>query len=479
MPDHKAPGIFIKQVSLLSPSISSVETAIPAFTGYTQKARLRTDSDLILKPMRILSLAEYEHYFGYPQPENGSISVVFSRTVSGMTVLGKIDERLRSKYLMHYSLQLYFANGGGPCWITSVGDYSGNTIVPHELKEGLKKVARKSEVTLLLFPDAINLSSAFDYYDVHTTAIAQAVRLKDRFVVMDVYHDAANGSNWKLDIDGAGGSGGLRNYLSGTAHELRYAAAYFPGIFTGIDFNYKTPGDDASYKENLIKIKGADATNLATLKQKNNTEYMQAMNAVSDIQMLLPASPAIAGIYVKVDKERGVWKAPANINIAGAIAPEYVLNDVEQQNLNVDVVAGKSINVIRSFAGRGVAIVWGARTLGGNDNEWRYISVRRYCLMAEKSIRIALRQFSFEPNDQSLWHRVSTLIQNYLNEQWKAGALQGNTTRDAFFVNVGLGKTMTLTDILNGRMILEVGVAMIRPAEFIILKFVQKMIKKT
>ncbi|MEO9146854.1 MAG: phage tail sheath C-terminal domain-containing protein [Ginsengibacter sp.] len=479
--EYKTPGVYIEEIPHLPPSIASVETAIPAFTGYTEKAQWKEAGDLHNKPWRIESLLEYEQYFGYPSPENGSITVAFTSSGSRNDVNGKVDETLRSKFLMHYSMQMFFANGGGPCWITSVGDYTttGGLIVAQDLKDGLAEVAKINEVTLLLFPDAINLATATDYYDVYSNAITQAVNLQDRFVVMDVYHDVANGNVWDFDINGNGGSGGLRNIISGTTNELKYAAAYFPQIYTGVDYNFKMPGDQSTDNDASIIVTGVAASNLADLKNKNNAQYFQAKNAIASIQMLLPPSPAMAGIYAAVDNARGVWKAPANVNIENAIAPQYLITNDEQQNLNVDAVAGKSVNVIRKFEGRGPAIVWGARTLAGNDNEWRYISVRRYFNMVEESTKNATEQFVFEPNDINTWVRVKSMIGNYLTQQWKSGALMGASTKEAYFVHVGLGETMTEQDIFEGRMIVEIGLAVVRPAEFIILRFMHKMLQES
>lgn len=480
MPEYKTPGVYIEEIPKLPPSIASVETAIPAFIGYTEKAQWKEAGDLTMKPWRIESLLQYEQYFGYPSPENGSITIAFTQSGSRTEVNGKIDETLRSKFLMHYSMQMFFANGGGPCWITSVGDYegTGGQIVTQNLKDGLAEVAKINEVTLLLFPDAINLGTDTDYYDVYDTAIAQAVKLQDRFVIMDVFHDVANLEVWDFDINGAGGSGGLRNIISGTTDELKYAAAYFPRIYTGVDYNYKMPGDQTKDNDASIIITGAAAGTLEELKQANNAQYFQAKGAITNIQMLMPASSALAGIYARVDNTRGVWKAPANVNIDNAIRPQYLVTNEEQEGLNVDTVAGKSINVIRSFSGRGPAIVWGARTLAGNDNEWRYISVRRFFNMVEESSKNATEQFVFEPNDRNTWIRVKSMIENYLTQQWKAGALMGTTTREAYFVKVGLGETMTELDILEGRMIVEIGMAVVRPAEFIILRFMHKMLQE-
>jgi hypothetical protein len=154
------------------------------------------------------------------------------------------------------------------------------------------------------------------------------------------------------------------------------------------------------------------------------------------------------------------------------------VTDQQQESLNVDVDFGKSVNVIRSFVGRGPAIVWGARTLAGNSNEWRYVPVRRFFNMVEESVKKATIQFVFEPNDLNTWTRVKSMIDNFLVQQWKAGALMGTTPEQAFYVKVGLNETMTEVDIWEGRMIVEIGMAVVRPAEFIILKFSHKMLSE-
>jgi hypothetical protein len=191
---------------------------------------------------------------------------------------------------------------------------------------------------------------------------------------------------------------------------------------------------------------------------------------------LLPPSGAIAGVYASVDRDRGVWKAPANVSLNSVISPAEKISQEQQAEYNVDVNAGKSINIIRSFAGKGV-LVWGARTLAGNDNEWRYISVRRLFNFVEESVKKATEQFVFEPNDANTWVRIQAMIENFLTVLWRQGALQGIKPEHAFYVSVGLGKTMTPLDILEGRMIIEIGMAAVRPAEFIILKFSHKMVE--
>lgn len=202
--------------------------------------------------------------------------------------------------------------------------------------------------------------------------------------------------------------------------------------------------------------------------------YRDIVRGVNNTLTVCPPSGAIAGIYALVDNQRGVWKAPANVSLTGVIAPTYALDSDDTDNLNVDATAGKSINAIRSFVGKGT-LIWGARTLAGNDNEWRYISVRRFFNMVEESVKKSTYWAVFEPNDANTWVKVRGMIESYLTQKWREGALAGSTTKDAFFVRCGLGTTMSSQDILEGRMYVEIGMAVVRPAEFIILKFYHKL----
>ena len=198
------------------------------------------------------------------------------------------------------------------------------------------------------------------------------------------------------------------------------------------------------------------------------------MSFISKDLVILPPSGAIVGVYAATDRSRGVWKAPANVSLAATAGVQTIISHEKQENLNVDVVAGKSINAIRPFTGKGI-MVWGARTLAGNDNEWRYVPVRRLYLMVEESVKKATEFVVFEPNDKNTWVRMKGMINNFLTDLWRAGALAGAKPDSAFFVNVGLGETMTAQDILEGRMIVEIGMAAVRPAEFIILRFYHKL----
>jgi phage tail sheath protein FI len=230
-----------------------------------------------------------------------------------------------------------------------------------------------------------------------------------------------------------------------------------------------------SYIDSFVAAIDLRKENIEKLLQENNPIYANLVSAVKKEGIVLPPSAAIAGVYAATDNERGVWVAPANRSLNSVVLDQKVNVTAEDQaNLNVDVTAGKSINAIRSFTGKGT-LVWGARTLAGNSNEWRYIPVRRLFNMVEESVKKATEFVVFEPNDKNTWVRTKAMIENFLNQIWRAGGLAGAKAEHAYIVKVGLGETMTSLDILEGRMIIEIHMAAVRPAEFIILRFMHKL----
>ncbi len=469
---YKTPGVYIEEIPKFPPSIAPVETAVPAFIGYTEKAKDLMDRDLKLKPTRITSMVEYERYFGMPQKEERVTVTIDVKTEDSKQVSQKaiaaLDRTHRSKHVMNYAIQMFFANGGGPCYIVSVEEYKtlGSDLDVTELKEGLVALQKEDEPTLIVFPEAQNLKIG-DFSTIQSLALDQCAKLQDRFVIMDVHGGDVSLSDSKADLRQA-----VINFRSsgiGT-NNLKYGAAYGPNIETILDFAV----DEAKTKVWVATDETPPVEFiLSSLESDNNINYEAARAAIRDLSNILPPSAAIAGIYSAVDGSRGVWKAPANVSINGVIAPTIQFTNAEQDQMNIDA-SGKSINAIRAFTGKGT-LVWGARTLAGNDNEWRYVNVRRLFIFVEESVKKATEPFVFEPNDRNTWVRVQGMIENFLTTLWRQGALQGVKPEHAFYVSVGLGKTMTALDILEGRMIVEIGMAAVRPAEFIILNFSHKM----
>lgn len=210
--------------------------------------------------------------------------------------------------------------------------------------------------------------------------------------------------------------------------------------------------------------------NVNYLQNNRPSIYSEIISGLNGFRVTLNPSGTMAGIYARVDNSRGVWQAPANVGVRNVIGPAVLVTNDQQGSFNIDSLSGKSINVIRNFTGRGT-IPWAARTLDGNSNEWRYVNVRRLFIYLEESIKRASQFVVFEPNDANTWVRTKGMISNFLTDVWRSGGLVGATAEEAFFVNIGVGTSMTSLDVLEGRMIIEIGVAAVRPAEFIILRF--------
>jgi phage tail sheath protein FI len=473
MTTYKTPGVYVEEVFVLPPSVAEVETAVPAFIGYTEKAEADAVNDLILKPTKILSLKDYEHYFGGPKDDGIAISVM-DDDMGHLTVSSFTEPEV--KYLLYYSVKLFFDNGGGKCYITSVGTYqvrptlnltgdgSTNLGTKYGLENGLDAVALKDELTLIVIPEVVNLAAG-DYATLVQAVLTQCGKLRDRFGVFDVF-------DGKKDLSPADQTTN-RGYFGNNF--LKYGAAYYPFIRTTINFCVNSAEDNVTVTQNIaaptaLTKTGSLASFAANGANANAAVYHLVKATLKEHSLVMPPSGAIAGVYAATDTNRGVWKAPANVSLTGVIEPVVKLDNAQQESLNVDATSGKSINSIRALPGKGT-LVWGARTLAGNDNEWRYVPIRRFFMMVEESLDEATRWVVFEPNNANTWAKVRGMIENYLTQKWRQGALMGNTPKDAFYVHCGLGTTMTEQDITEGRMIVEIGMAAVRPAEFIVLKF--------
>lgn len=193
--------------------------------------------------------------------------------------------------------------------------------------------------------------------------------------------------------------------------------------------------------------------------------WVKSFDPLDQITIDIPASGYIAGIYARSDNTRGVHKAPANEVVLGAVDVKIPIGKGEQ-----DILNPKGVNCIRSFSGRGIR-VWGARTIS-SDSLWKYINVRRLFIYLEKSIEQGTQWVVFEPNDEKLWARVRQTITQFLTTVWREGALMGTTPEEAFFVKCDR-TTMTQDDIDNRRLICVIGVAPVKPAEFVIFRIAQ------
>ncbi|HPF10739.1 MAG TPA: phage tail sheath subtilisin-like domain-containing protein [Flavobacteriaceae bacterium] len=650
---YKTPGVYVEEISIFPPSVAQVETAIPAFIGYTKKAK-KSNEDILNVPTKVASVLDFVTYFGgAPEVDITSIELDALKQVSSIN--------LTDKYYLYEAVRMFYANGGGDCYVVSVGSYgetiqNGDGVTTPGFLKGLEAIKKVDEPTLLIAPDA-PLMSQTNMNSLYQAMLAQCNELGDRFAIVDTKentedHDDAvedfrNGigmnylkygavyspwlkANLPRQVDYSDIKGNIN--LSGSPVDLADLVAdanakaladdlddlvedqaeitaavnsILSGAYPSLDAQYEglssilkgdsskanltnlldfyaevidfirdsleigtagpvsishsgsadhlletiqaqlntsaTTGAINDVVQEIIKMED-DSTNLTSAlaiasatgidydtdpttattnyfgtgtsntekiaphvndianmwgSLKSAVDYIVAtsqsfvdsyedsaieaipalktiVTAIANEYLTLPPSSTMAGVYARVDNDRGVWKAPANTSLSNVVGVTTLINKKEQEGLNVDVVAGKSVNAIRPFTGKGI-MVWGARTLAGNDNEWRYIPVRRFFNMAEESIKKATEQFVFEPNDRNTWVKVRAMIENFLILQWRAGALAGAKPDQAFYVRVGLGETMTADDILNGKMNVEIGMAVVRPAEFIILKFSHKM----
>lgn len=520
---QKIPGIYIEEKNAFPNAFVEVATAVPAFIGYTEKA-VYNGKSVVNRPVRITSLSEYVACFGagfqptfkLDAPQEGD---------SNKVILGETEIAIRfapdNQLIFFDSIRLFYANGGGTCYIVSVGTYEGkdslaiqkDQLLGHVKDEqgnsidgGLRSLVREQEPTMVVIPEAVLLGE--ECYEVYREVLAHCNQMQNRIGIIDLYErDKSKGGHDPIDLFRA--RIGL-DFLS-------YGAAYYPWLHTSIvqkgemSFKNLDPEIDLEsilpepYAKKLTREFPKNEADFKTAFQKEQTPisqlvefdfddylnqkrdelhkglfitsptYALILEEMRSMMNLLPAAAALAGIYTMVDNSVGVWKSPANVSLNAVIRPAVEISQEEQEDLNVHI-SGKSINAIRTFAGIGT-LVWGARTLDGNSLDWKYINVRRTVMMLEQSIKLALEAYVFEPNESNTWTTVKSMIVNFLTNKWMQGALAGATPEETFDVQIGLGATMTGLDVLEGRMLVSVKLAIARPAEFIVLTFEQQMQK--
>ena len=523
----KTPGVYIVEKSAFPNSVVEVATAVPAFIGYTETA-VNGGKSLAGKAWRISSMAEYHTYFGgapfpvceikekegeapgeeaaegeeKPAKKGAKKSAGSAETfLMDFTFDGREFSITQGagNYTLYYNMRLFFQNGGGPCYIVSIGSY-GDDLEADRFKAGIAELIKEQEPTMVVMPEAVLLKEA-DCISVQQAALQHCGgKMKSRVAILDIYDGYKDRQDPSGDcIDKFRNALGI-NYLD-------FASAYYPWVNTTIvqdkELSYQNIADSEQLKTMIsdeLGLADADPADPKTAQLQASLDqitdaglgddekallnktlvqisplFNTILKEIKDKLNLLPPSAAMAGIYTMVDNSRGVWKAPANVSLNAVVSPAVNITHDDQEDLNV-TIHGKSINAIRAFIGEGV-LIWGARTLDGNSLDWRYINVRRTMIMLEESIRLAAKAYVFEPNDANTWVTIKSMIGNFLTGIWKRGGLAGAVPSDAFSVHVGLGETMTPEDILEGILRVTVLVAVSRPAEFIEITFQQQMQK--
>ncbi|AKP53314.1 phage tail sheath family protein [Cyclobacterium amurskyense] len=532
MPNQrKTPGVYVQELDSFV-GIVPVATSIPVFIGYTHNTSYNGE-DLRNKPRRVTSLSDYYTIFGNEPPVT-QFDLEKTTTDAADFTFGDVGESYLVKangpqYRMHSALQFFYNNGGEECYVVCVGDYK-DRIKAADLKTAVDLLEKETVPTLLIIPEAVELyddsQSALkdrykDAYSLQSHMINHCGSMGNRMAILDIPR-----GYWEPEKNPSESIDAFRdNVIPSQSAYYSFAAAYYPWLHTILyleaAFSYENlsgnamitldtllkmdasqvpeqskgafllmisqltgqaaaegadapPTEDPKLsKEEQLKIKADRQKNAHNNLQSISKAYKLVLRTIQKKVNTMPPSAAMAGIYTSVDNSRGVWNAPENVSISSVKAPTINVTTEMQGDLNVPL-SGLAINAIRTFPGQGV-LVWGARTMDGNSQDWRYLNVRRTAIFLEQSIKSAIRVYVYEPNTANIWAAIKSEIANFLTYVWKQGGLMGSIPAEAFVVYIGLGSTMTAEDILNGILRVSVKVALSHPGEFIELSFEQEM----
>jgi hypothetical protein len=323
----------------------------------------------------------------------------------------------------------FFQNGGGRCYVANIGDKG--------IEKGLAAFEAVDEIAMIAAP-GMSGAASFD------AVLTHCEKLEDRVAILDAPESVENIDN-------------LTQVATERATTTRRSGAGAGGGGEG-----ETPAAPASREGGLKPRKserGYGAFYFPWIIMRDPlSERGELVNA--------PPSGHMAGIYARTDSTRGVHKAPANEIVRGALNVTYRVTKEEQGKLNQ-----VGVNCIRFFQREGI-LVWGGRTLADAASEWRYINVRRLFNMVEESIALGTRWVVFEPNDLSLWKGIRRDVTAFLTRLWRSGALMGATPEQAFFVQCD-EETNTPDVVDAGQVVAVIGIAPVKPAEFIIFRIGQ------
>ena len=504
MPDDLTPGGFIEETPRGPRPIEGVATGTAAFLGETERGSTR--------PRLVTNYDEYKRCFGDAVGEGGRFLPDAARgyfenggqRLYVCRIAGTAATRA-SKTFGHFTVRAAGAGGwGNRVWARiekskpagfrlKLAYWSDGDATPFDPFLSDPANASKTQPTLVEDFDGLALDPASpDYYQ---------TRLRDASALATVERTGGTPASVPSFKKGklAGGSDGPvpvddRDFIGDTVPGGRDAAqglsalefdAYAEVALVYAPYPSLNPDSVArsliahceSVKYRFAILDGAsgvgDAAGLDPRTSIADTPYaafyypwLWISDSTSGSRTLVPPGGHAAGVFARTDAERGVFKAPANEEVRGAIDLEFRIDDAAQGLLNP-----RGVNAIRRFPDRGIRI-WGARTLS-SDPLWKYVSVRRLLLFLEHSIDQGTQWAGVEPSDERLWASVADAIRVFLRAQWRAGALSGNTEDKAFFVACDR-TTMTEDDILNGRLICQIGVAPLRPAEFVLFRLVRQ-----
>jgi uncharacterized protein len=433
---YKSPGVYVEEIDRGTKPIEAVGTSMAAFIGITAEA----------------SYKKLDQETGKLVPDPDQESRINKATlVTSWTKFAEIfGEFLPGAYLPD-AVYNYFANGGGPCYVTSL----------RALNEAqTAKPSRRSRAAAAANPDAP----------------AEAAPTPPAGLA-------------PLSIEEIVGDAGERTGLGGLEALDDIRLVLCPDVMVGFDNSNEARERIKMVQQALIdhcklmKYRFAVLDTPPHLNAQQAKEWREYLNFDSDFAALyypwlvipdlggngntktVPPSGHIVGIYNRSDSERGVHKAPANEVVSNAIGVEFSISKGEQ-----DVLNPIGVNCIRPFPGRGLR-VWGARTLSSNAS-WRYVNVRRLFITVEASMDAGLQWVVFEPNDSTLWAKVRRDVTSFLRGVWRSGALFGATPEQAFYVKCD--EELNPPEVRDlGQLVIEVGMCPTKPAEFVIFRITQ------
>ncbi len=485
MAQYKTPGVYVKEINSFGSSIVASPTAVPVFIGFTEKMTnekgdtlpLMPGSDNVYAPVMVRSVLEYSQSFGEAE-QLGTIAVV-TKGEGDQAYYSSTIEKEGNPYTRGFvqpAIANFFANGGGSCYIISLGQYSTFSVADVDLvdMDTIKLAINMAEESTLILPTDLIRYEEANYYNFCNGFIKYCSDSLKQFCVLDVV--MSDPTDPVLNEEDP------ENYRTSIGTEnLKFAGTYYPYLKSLTPYVYEPDLSNVTLDGEALSTEPADpgvkvesvandASGEGSEIDNGTIESVKTYLASNYINM--PASPFMAGIYSRLDNATGVWTPPANVAPTGISGPVVNLTSQQQENFNGNAKTGKSINAIRNFTGKGT-LVWGARTNDGNSLDWRYINVKRLFIAMETDISMALEAYVFKPNVFNTWVEVKTMIDSYLFGLYNDGAFAGQTVETSYQVLIGVGETMTEEDLLNGLMKVSIQVAPVRSAEFIELTFSQ------
>jgi uncharacterized protein len=428
---YLTPGIYIQEIPSGNPPIEAVGTSTPALLGIAPLATAR-----VHEAIAIDSWSQFQRYY------------VFGEDRYAAAVASGAPPEVSTTPLAQ-AVRGFFDNGGSRCYVINLGAKGSLQGSGGGRRQGIDLVEELDEVSMVCAP---GLHDARAYQ-----ALVSFCDRTNRMAICDAPEDVENLDQLKeIAVSPTGAEprgGGTREAPAADTRE------------TPAGGTRETPAGGTRETPAARQTVGVRAMQSESGNAAYYYPWLTCVNAVNPASSELVNSPPsghIAGIYARVDASRGVFKAPANELVRGALNVVRNVTDAEQGGLNQN-----GVNIIRLFSGDGLR-VWGARTLSAKP-EFRYINVRRFFTMVERSIKRGTRWAVFEPNDQLLWSRIRVSVGSFLKRMYKSGALMGRSPEEAYFVKCD-EETNPPEVIEAGQLVIVVGLAVVKPAEFVIFR---------